>query len=294
MGAPTVLVEKLPRAEEFVTAFVALQEHLGRELSYVVSAEAGGLNALTPVNVASALGIPLVDADGMGRAFPKLQLVTPTLYGGRVTPMTLCDERGNVVVITTPSNAWAERIARSVTVETGAMSAIALCPMTGRQLKDWLVHGALSLAQDLGRTLRLARERKDSPVEAILAHRDGRLLIEGKIADVARRTERGWNLGEATIAGSGAYAGSTLVLHFQNEHLVAFVDGVPVATVPDLIMILEAETGEPIPAEDVRYGYRVAVVGMPCDPRWRTEAGLALAGPRAFGYDVDFVPVESR
>ena len=98
----------------------------------------------------------------------------------------------------------------------------------------------------------------------------------------------------STIAGTGANEGSTLVLHFQNEHLVAFVDGVAVATVPDLIMILEAETGEPIPAEDVRYGYRVAVVGMPCDPRWRTEAGVALAGPRAFGYDVDFVPVESR
>jgi DUF917 family protein len=166
--------------------------------------------------------------------------------------------------------------------------------MTGRQAKDWLVRGALTLAEDLGRTLREARERKDSPVGAILAHRAGRLLIEGKIADVARRTERGWNLGEATIAGSGAFEGSSLVLHFQNEHLVAFRDGEVVATVPDLIMILESETGEPIPAEDVRYGYRVAVVGMPCDERWRSEAGLAIAGPRAFGYDVDYVPVEAR
>lgn len=74
---------------------------------------------------------------------------------------------------------------------------------------------------------------------------------------------------------------------------MAFRDGEIVATVPDLIIVLGQEGGEPIPAESIRYGFRVSVVGLPCDKRWRTKEGLALAGPREFGYDIDFVPVEA-
>ena len=29
-------------------------------------------------------------------------------------------------------------------------------------------------------------------------------------------------------------------------------------------------------------------------PQWRTPEGLAVVGPRAFGYDIDYVPVEER
>jgi hypothetical protein len=78
----------------------------------------------------------------------------------------------------------------------------------------------------------------------------------------------------------------------QNEHLLARRDGAVVATVPDLIMMLDSESGEPITTEEMRYGFRVTIVAAPCDPRWRTEAGLELVGPRYFGYDIDYVPVE--
>ena len=57
-------------------------------------------------------------------------------------------------------------------------------------------------------------------------------------------------------------------------------------------MTLEAESGEPIPAEELRYGFRVCVIGLACDERWHTEAGLALTGPRRFGYDLDAVRVK--
>jgi DUF917 family protein len=66
------------------------------------------------------------------------------------------------------------------------------------------------------------------------------------------------------------------------------------ASVPDLIMVLDAETGDATTTEDLRYGFRVAVTAAPCDDRWRTEAGLELVGPRYFGYDFDYVPIEER
>jgi hypothetical protein len=165
-------------------------------------------------------------------------------------------------------------------------------PMTGRQAKDWLIKGALSMAERLGMRLREARATHTSPVDAIVGAQGGVVLFEGKVTGVDRRTERGWTMGEALIEGSRSFHRQTMTLHFQNEHLAAFRDGAVVATVPDLIMALGAESGEPITAEEIRYGYRVVVIGMPCDPQWRTAAGLELAGPRRFGYDLDFRPVE--
>ncbi|WP_037365939.1 DUF917 domain-containing protein [Nakamurella lactea] len=291
MGAPGVLVEKLPRASEAVRAVQLLQETTGVAITHIAPAEAGGLNAIVPFS-AAALGLPVVDADGMGRAFPSLELVTPTLYGGLCTPLAMVDEHGNEMVLRSPSNQWAETIARNVTLASGCVTMTALYQMTGAQAKQWLVPGVLTQAEDLGRLLRESRAAHRDSVEAIVNHRRGALLFTGRVTAVRRANERGWTIGEATITGTGPDQGSSMELRFQNEHLVAVRDGVVVASVPDLIMAMEHETGEPIPAEEIRYGYRVSVVGLPCDHRWRTEAGLAIAGPRAFGYDVDYRPVE--
>ena len=65
------------------------------------------------------------------------------------------------------------------------------------------------------------------------------------------------------------------------------------ATTPDLIAILDAETGEPVTAELLRYGLRVTVIGFACHPQWRSPGGLELAGPRYFGYDVDYAPIDA-
>ncbi len=294
MGAPTVMVEKLPRGTEIVEAFLALQTHLERKIDYTTSAEAGGLNSTTPFTVAARLGIPVVDADGMGRAFPELQMVTPTLYGVAATPMAIADEKGNASIITTVDNRWTERLARTICIEMGTTAMIALYPMSGRQLKDSMVAGTLTRAEHIGRTIREAREQHLDPIEAVRRETGAFEVFRGKVADVQRRTETGFARGEATFHGTAEWDGSQLVLRFQNEHLLAIRDGRVVVSVPDLITVLDAETAEPVTTEGLRYGLRVVVLGIPCDPRWRTQEGLALVGPGYFKYDVDYVPVEQR
>jgi uncharacterized protein len=289
MGAPTVMVEKIPRGDELVRAFEALQARLGRTITHVVPAEVGGINATLPVAAAATLGLPLVDADGMGRAFPEVQMVTPTIYGIAATPMAIADEKGNTAVIETVDNRWTERVSRSITIDFGCTALIALYPMTGAQVRESLIPGTLALAADLGRLIRTGLG-----IEGVLERLAGHRLFEGKVADVERRTVGGFARGEARIDGTGADTGSTLAVRFQNEHLVAARDGDIVATVPDLIIVLDAETGEPITTEELRYGFRVVVAAAPCDARWRTPAGLALVGPRYFGYEVDYVPIEER
>jgi uncharacterized protein len=290
MGAPTVMVEKIPRGDELARAFEALQERLGRTITHVVPAEIGGLNSTTPIATAARTRLPLVDADGMGRAFPEVHMVTPTIYGIAATPMALADDKGNAAIIETVDNPWTERLARAIAVEMGCTALIALFAMTGAQLREAMIPGTLSTAEELGRLVRTAGD----PIAAVLERLRGVRLFGGKVADVERRTVAGFARGEARIEGTGEDAGATLALRFQNEHLYAARDGEVLATTPDLIFVLDAETGEPITTEDLRYGFRVAVLAAPCDERWRTDRGLELVGPRYFGYDVDYVPVEER
>lgn len=294
MGAPTVGVEKLPRGDEPVRALQALQSYLGRPITHTVSIEAGGSNSTVPLRVGAMLHIPVVDADGMGRAFPEIQMVTPTLYGVSATPMALADEKGNTAIIDTIDNHWAERLSRSITIDMGCVAKIALYPLCGHQLTQAMIPGTISLAEELGRLIRQQRAAHGDPITAIVRRLGGYRLFDGKINDVERRTETGFAKGQARIAGTGPDAGSALALRFQNEHLVAVRDDQVVASVPDLIIVLDAETGGPITTEELRYGFRVTVIAAPCDLRWRTSQGLALVGPRAFGYDLDYLPVEER
>jgi DUF917 family protein len=287
-----VIVEKLPNGQESLAAFEALQEVLGREITHTMPIEAGGLNSTMPFTVAARLGLPVVDADGMGRAFPEVQMVTASIYGIAATPMALADEKGNRVVLEhTLDNRWTERFARSVTVDMGSTALVAQYALSGAQLREAMVPGTLRLATELGARVRSARAEHEDPVAAIVEHLGGALLFTGKIVDVERRTVAGFTRGRARVEAPG---GEELVLEFQNEFLVARRGAEIVASVPDLISVVEADSGEPTTTEELRYGFRVAVVGAPCDARWRTEGGLAIVGPRCFGYDFDYVTLEER
>lgn len=294
MGAPTVMLEKLPSGTEAKKALEMLASSLGRPVKAVMSIEAGGLNSTIPIAVAAEQGLPLVDADGMGRAFPELQMVTFTLHGLSATPMALADDKGNAVVMNTITNKWTERLARVLTVEMGGAALIALYPMTGKQLREAALPGTMSLLTKIGKAAREARHAKADPVEAVRSIMHGFRLFHGKVTDVQRRTEGGFVRGVALLDGLNEQAGTPLTLEFQNEHLIARQGERVLASVPDLICVLDAESGDPITTETMRFGMRVVVLGLPCHPQWRTPAGLELVGPRYFGYDLDFVPVEQN
>ena len=291
MGAPTVMTEKLPQGDEIVVALHKLEKFLGRKVDAVLCGEAGGMNSTTPFVAAAAAGLPLIDGDGMGRAFPELQMTTFGMHGVSATPMVLSDDKGNSVVLETISNQWTERLARSCTVDMGGSALLAFYPMTGAQAKKSIVRGTLSQCASLGRTLRVAREQHDDPIEAIRAALGAQVIFNGRIKDVLRRTVGGFARGDAHIEGLDADKGHELRIAFQNEFLIAERDGETIVTTPDMITLLEAETGAPVTADSMRYGIRVAALAYPCSEHWRTPQGLALVGPRYFGYDLDFKPL---
>lgn len=294
MGAPTVMVEKLPNGTECVHAVRAMEKYYGRKATAIMPMEMGGVNSLTALPTAAQMGIPMLDVDGMGRAFPEIQMFTATVFGYSATPMALSDEKGNNAIINTVTNRWTETLARTLCIDMGCVAMITAFPTTGRELKEWGVRGSLTFAEKIGATIRQSRTTSTNVVEEVRKVIGGFEIFKGKLVDVQRRTETGFARGEVIIDGVEAYASRTCKIAFQNENLVAFVDGEALVMTPDLISILESDTGVPVTTEGLRYGYRVTVLGSPCDSKWRLPKGLEIVGPRYFGYDLDYLPIEQR
>ncbi len=89
MGAPTVLVEKIPSGTEVLDAFRMVERRVECQAVATFSIEAGGINSMIPMVVAATFGLPIVDADDMGRAFTEIQIVIPTLHGVTATQFAI-------------------------------------------------------------------------------------------------------------------------------------------------------------------------------------------------------------
>lgn len=238
LGAPTVLVEKVPNGREGVGAVDALEERFGRKFDAIMPLEAGGLNSLLPFQVAAAKGVPIVDCDGMGRAFPELQHVTWSLFDIPACPAVVCDEKGDVVTIDAVDNAWAERLARNVAITTGGSVFMADYAMTGADVKRCSIPGTSTYCEVIGRTIRECQEKNVDPVPEILEFLGAYELFRGKLDDVSRRTEGGFARGYAHFQGIDAYHGKECELRFQNEHLLCKSGDQTLCSTPDLLSLI--------------------------------------------------------
>ena len=293
MGAPTVLAEKAIGGTEYKKLYDMVSQFFGKKIYAFMPIEAGGVNSMLPIAAAARIGLPMVDADGMGRAFPELQMVTFTIGGMGATPMALTDEKGNSVIFETITNKWTEELARSVTMSCGGAVSVSLYPMSGAQLKKYAVKNIVTRSEKLGAAIRTVKNSSD-PEAHFLEFSEGYKLFKGKIADVLRETRGAFNFGKVVLEGIGECKGHTAYVEFQNENLSATVDDVIVATVPDLICLVDSETFDPVTTDALKYGKRVLLVGLQCFEMWRTKEGLELVGPHYFGIDTEYEPIEVR
>ena len=301
MGAPTVGLERPARGDEWTVALRTLETHLGRRADFLVPGEIGGANSTRPLVCACQTGLPVVDGDGMGRAFPELQMKTFSIYGIKATPAALCDVRHNTALFPDLADTRTlERYARAVTIQMGGHAGYAFVPMRGADLKRTIIPHTMTLARDLGAAVEAARRAHTDPIAATLAVTGGEVLFGGKIADVERRMAAGFARGAVRIEGLADWRGAALTIDFQNENLIARRHDGPdapaqvIAVVPDLICIVDSETAAPVTTEVLRYGLRVTVLGIPAPPLLRTPTALAVVGPRAFGYDVEYATLPGQ
>ena len=291
IGAPTVSIEKLPEGTEMVRALRLLEAHIGKQFDAIAIAEIGGANSMQPLIAGLQAGLPTVDSDSMGRAFPEIQM-SSFLFASSATaaPLAMVDVADNgAIVPAAVSDVWAEKIARNIAISMGARAGLVGTIMTGAQVKASGVHYSLSLAHHLGAQVIEAQAQKSDVPPVVADVLDGQVIFRGKIADVERRTTKGFARGGIRVE---SFSGKDrLEIEFQNEFLIAFINGEVAATTPDLICIVTEDEGEPVTTEVLRYGTRVAVITVPAPPQLKSEVALKVVGPGAFGYDVPFRPL---
>ena len=292
MGAPLVILERLIDSRLIARAVSAMEDHLGRKFRAVMAIEIGGGNGMQPLLTAAHLGIPVVDADAMGRAFPEAQMTSFAVGDLSPSPLTSIDPRGSEVIIAnTPTWKWMERVSRKVCTEFGSIAATCKAPRTGAEVKKWGIPETTSKAIRLGRAVAEANRRHADPITAVLETESGLRLFSGKVIEVERRTTEGFLRGRAVFAGLGVDSDSTVEITFQNEWVVVWRDGLPVVSTPELICVLDSESGEAIGTETIRYGQRATVIALPAAEVFLSSRGLDHVGPRAFGYDIEFKSV---
>ncbi len=281
IGTPVALAEMVVSGDEEVALIAEVEHRLGRPVAALMPLLAGGVVGVVPVAWAARLGLPLVDADGMGRVFPEYDHSTMRLAAVPPAPIVLVDGRGSVVAFAGPDERALTRFARAASTSMGGIAAIAAYPMPASVARRATIAGSVSRSVRLGEAAAPLERNPGGPAPAALRALD---VGTGRVVDVRRVPDR-WTSAVAVECGTGATR-RQVRLETQSEYLLALVDGVPIAGVPDLIIVLDLHLGAPVATEDIRVGQRVRILALPAPPIWRSQAGLELSGPQAFGIDV--------
>lgn len=282
----------------WVRAVDSLEAHLGEEIGAIVPFELGPSNTLVAVDAAARTGRTLVDGDYIGRALPKMSQALPAVLGLRTWPLAICDPWGNSLILQDcPSPQVAERIGKMVSKVTKAVDMAASCshaafPIAAGELGSALVRGSLSRALEVGRTVMEARFLGEDPVEAACSRAGGVALFQGTVS--AREWDDsadGYMEGTTTIEGTAGDDGSEARIWFQNEHHVMWRDDTPVATSPDILAVVEADSAEPLSNTQIEEGQQVAVLGFPAVEAYTSGPALEATAPRHYGFDLDWTPI---
>lgn len=272
MGAPLVGVERIPSGKEFLAILKRIGAYMGRPATHLVAAEIGGANAFTPLIAGAMAGLPVIDADTLGRAFPELQMSSCHLHGVSPTPAFLSDPMGRTAVVDRKDAQKMEECCRKLCVKMGSSAAVAVYLMDGAKAKQALISGTVTQAIELGAKLQL------EGVAGMCRFVNGKILGTGVVVDINQSIQEGFLKGSFSIDGGS----DPIVVEYQNEFLAATQQEKILACTPDMIIPLEEETGHPVTSESLQYGLRVHLLSLPSPEIWRTPKGMQLVGPETF------------
>lgn len=287
MGAPLINMERLLSGRELDNLLQTIEERLQRKPTVLMAAEIGGANAFTPLMIAAKSRLPILDADMMGRAFPELQMSCCYLKKLKATPAVIADCLGNTAVIEASDAKTLERIARSITVSMGSSCAVGFYLMRGSEIPGAVVNGTLTQALELGEAITNASKEGKDPVQALIDRSGGVPIEKGTLIEINQAVTDGFLQGSASILNEN----KKVKLFYQNEYLLAKSEDDVLASTPDLLVLLEENSGTPLTSEALRYGLQVVLIAIPAPKIWQTVEGLELVGPRVFGYDIDYQPI---
>ena len=277
-----------------VLAMQALEETTGKKIYAVGSTELGGSNTAEALHAALEMGIPLLDADPAGRSVPELQHSTYYVKDVPIYPMGVATKFGEKLVVqNVASDLRAEDIVRAVAVASDNMVGVADHLNVGKVIKESVIPDMITYAENIGKTLRYAKEANKDVASAIVSEHEGKLLFTGKVNDFTCETREGFNFGEIHLSGAGEFEGESYKIWLKNENIIAYRNGEIDVTAPDLICMI-GEDGNPLTTPNFDIGQKMTVVALSPAEIWTTEEGLQCFGPKHFGFDIEYIPFKER
>ena len=273
IGSPKALVEKGFNIEA-VHAYDAIKNMTamgGSNVTHLIPVELGGFNSLVPFYVADQRNIPVLDADGCGRAVPELSTHLHSVYKLPFGPVVVSNKSGDIVTgsfVDSTDPRKIEMIARSAAIGFGSIAGLATFLVRIEDVKRCLVERSITHAETVGREIRLARESGADPIKAVLKVTGGKELVRGDLSKIEVITRDGFDFGKTTIEGMGDFKGKKCVIEIKNENILASLNGEPTVVVPDLIVMMTTD-GLPLTNADTEEGMEVSVIAIPAPESWK-------------------------
>lgn len=284
---------------ELLEALKITEDIFNRKVDHVVPFELGGTNTPVILSLAARAEISTIDGDGLGRAAPETQMSSFLGHGISLTPMPFVDMDGNVIVVKKAVNpTYPDEIMRLALDLNGGIGANNHYPMSGKQLKESVVPNTITFSIKVGDAVLNAVAAKKDPVEAFIEVSKGFELFRGTVKEMRGEDVRAHYLARATLQGTHDYSGKTMEIVFKNEAMLAKINGQIVTVFPDLICMIDPQTGKGIMTANIKPGMKMAVVGVPAHERLReclkSEVGREAFSPARYGFtDVKYEPVEN-
>jgi len=277
IGAPIVCLEQLQDGSEFKTLMATAKQVYGRSPDYLMSAEIGGSNGLTALIGSCITGIPVVDADLIGRAFPCLQMASAHLAGIPIGPAIICDAQGNSTAIFSKEALSVENIARNISIAFGSNGLMSLYPLSGKTILHGAIGESITRAHSLGNAI-IDAQKNAHPLKTLSqAIPAMQIVCQGIITDVEVHVADGFTRGTIHVTTQKQ---GTLTIVYQNEYLqVLDQHKTSCAATPDIITLLDSTNLKPILSDEIQFGMQVAIITLPAPDCWYTSQGMALVGP---------------
>lgn len=292
------MLQKWEEKYELLEALRIMESIFNRKVDHVVPFELGGANTPAILSLAARIGISAIDGDGLGRAAPETQMSSFLGHGISITPMPFVDREGNAIIVKhAASYTYPDELMRLALDLNGGIGANNHYPMNGKQLKMSVIPNTITFSIKVGDAVLNAIDSKRDPVEAFVEISKGFELFKGRVKEMRGKDVQAHYIAEATLEGLDEYSGKTMKIIFKNEAMLAKINGQTVTVFPDLICMINPETGKGIMTTSIKPGIEMAVVGVPAHERLReclkNEIGRKAFSPSRYGFpEIKYEPIE--
>lgn len=287
MGSPHALSEKLLGTAELSILFTD-NTLRSRTPSAVMPYEMAGLNALYPLAAAALLGVPCIDGDFAGHGVPSLDLTILELDDAQPDAYILCDPNRRTVTIQKSGALSVERLVRPVVEAMGWLAVLSTSSLSAGFCRIHVLRGSVSRCLELGRIFGRLPALDESEASAVLARCGGAVIGSGVVTDRLSFSD-GLGPRSSLAIEPDDLTEAPLRVELRDEFHLAVRAGEILTAAPDILVVADRDSWQPLSTEDATPGRDVHVIALPADDRWRSEKGLRLAGPRALGYGLDYV-----